>query len=349
MFWTKDKEEEESDRFRVLHDTFCTVDASLRNYSSTCAAFVEMTGLFQEGLDQVTGDVLSFCSSVPENSEVVRLESKALVLRDSVPCEQVVNESIRNHLLMPLGQRLENFQDLKNRVKLLKSKKRTYADQRKRMGKLRVDRRTDHAKLVMEEESLVSKRQEYEDLNRKVENDLEYIFANRAQILRDPFEALLLCQRDFMLHMCEVMTVSEKEEKKQVVSGRQRVAQIVKDYHAIKGKAIFERPPQFKQVFSNVQYQSSDLSTYMRVRLFVQSVILSQQVELLLHPDPLIHAVLRIQNFFRVLEAQKAARILASQILAVHTDPTCGQQFWSNPHTGLLSWYPPIFFSKNEN
>ncbi|GBG24718.1 Hypothetical Protein FCC1311_009362 [Hondaea fermentalgiana] len=458
-----DKDQER--QYKQLYDAFLIMEASLQKYWKTCTAFLEVSSLMQEGVDQMTADVLSFCSSMEEDAMIQRLEHDALCMRDGMACEDVVNESVRKHLLGPMGDRLAFFQAIKVRARDIATHRRAYREQRKKLGKMRVDRKCNPVRLKAAEHELGVLANKFESTFRNLVGDLQDLHENRAQILREPFDALRRCQIDFMQHLSGVLAADmrkdevpcmhdfepvsnqheaqvpnwdmgiedsasvaaeyhvpfEAEETLSVRTGnasqsiaeqlhqsqaqsmhperlvststslsassaspamsepvassssaavltqghrprqRHQVAQIVKDFHLLRGRRIFERPEQFRALevappgrpgpLARVQGETADAddSTYAMVRRFAASVrrVTRGSASALDRDTPAndldeTSAARKLQGFARTVAAQSQARALADQIFAVHRD-NAGYTFYSNPHTGYMSWTRPLF------
>mmetsp|Transcript_17185 Transcript_17185/g.54672 ORF Transcript_17185/g.54672 Transcript_17185/m.54672 type:complete len:248 (-) Transcript_17185:1516-2259(-) len=152
------------------------------------------------------------------------------------------------------------------------------------------------------------------------------------------------------------------------VGQRHVVAKIVKDFHALKGRRIFERPPQFKAL--SLADQASRLpsakgagskqqlewtrceSTYARVRAFCATLPCVQRQapkeRLAGVNDAHAFAAARLQGFWRVLDAQRVARICAERVMTVQVDCDSGFPYYAHAETKYLSWEPSIFAPRTQ-
>ena len=173
---------EESDRLKSLFKSFLILDESLQKYSKTCTAFAEVTGLIQEGMDQLTEQVLSYCSNTQQNAPLQALETDALELRSSFSSDTMLSQAMSEHLLLPLGARLREFKDLKCRMKERSCLKKEYDKMRRKVGQLRVDRIVDQEELFLAETKLCDLYDKFAELTQWLLHDLQEIHSARSQV-----------------------------------------------------------------------------------------------------------------------------------------------------------------------
>lgn len=173
---------EESSRLKSLYRSFLILDESLQKYSRTCTAFAEVTGLIQEGMDQLTEQVLSYCSNTQQNGPLQALETDALDLRSSFSSDRMLSQAMSEHLLLPLGARLREFKDLKCRMKERSCLKKQYDKMRKKVGDMRVDRIIDQEELFLAETKLCDLYNKFSELTQWLLHDLQEIHSTRSQV-----------------------------------------------------------------------------------------------------------------------------------------------------------------------
>jgi len=347
----------EERRFRELFVEFDKMELALKDYWKTCTAFLEVTGLVEEGVNKMTAGVLGFCSSLQENEDLRSLEAAAIRVREAVPTEEAVKDSFRRNLLRSMSERLGFFQGIRDKTQELAKVKNVYNKRRKELGKLRMNEMVDHVKLEELEMQVKGQRIQMREDFESLLQDLEQLYAKRAEVLSEPFDNLRRCQLEFFQQMGRALEQQNiRVENQVVIRSRSDFAQIVKQYYAENGRRIFERPPEFEQLHvsdsgeTNLLKNGSELSCcYVRVSLFVTNVILQcqsrfrqQHPKMNADPSPEQKAAQTIQKFLHVSCAQAEAKRLASQIISIHSDQK-GNKFYSNPHTGFISWTRPLF------
>lgn len=177
---------EESDRLKSLYKSFLVIDGSLNKYATICGAFAEVTGLIQEGMDQLTEHVLSSCSNTEQDAPLALLEHDALHLRSTFSSEESLSDAMSKHLLMPLGTRIREFQGVKDRMKKRSSLKKEYDRARRKVGAMRSDRLCDQESVFLAENELCSLYNKYVELTKWLLNDLHIIHVNRSHVSMIP-------------------------------------------------------------------------------------------------------------------------------------------------------------------